>query len=510
MSMYSILRTPDEYRIEYGSTPEHGAALRFASGDGLKIYLSASGCTVRFIRLRWREKTEDDCRVLGDEWERHYGMAEWRGIVPERVMPWYMLVSGREGVQGIGVKVRPSAMCHWQLDRSGITLVLDVRSASEGVRLDGREVMLAEVVSAFYPAAGAFEAAQRFCRLMTDSPVFPDEPVYGSNNWYYAYGKSSHAEILQDSEFVSSLTKEIENRPWMIIDDGWSPNATCGPWDTGNERFPDMKRLAKEMKETGVKPGIWFRPLFDDSPFSAHAHLQPGMPHTLDPTDPAVLSYISETVQRIRDWGFGMIKHDFSAHDISGVWGSGGRRMFVPDGRRFADNSRTTAEVIKEVYKTIYESAGGMLILGCNCLNHLCVGYAHINRSGDDTSGRDWERTRKMGINALAFRLCQNDSFFKVDADCVGLTAQVPWEKNRQWLGLLSRSGTPLFVSAKISDVTAEMRGALREAFGRAAVQESGCEPLDWLHNTSPAAWKAGGETWTYDWEESFGVDRNA
>ena len=293
----------------------------------------------------------------------------------------------------------------------------------------------------------------------------------------------------------------------MVIDDCWSPNMTCGPWDRGNEKFPDMARLAREMKDLGVKPGIWIRSLYDDSPFIKGGHTIPGKDKTLDPTDPAVLSYVAETVKRIKDWGFGLLKHDYSSVDVFGDWGSGYRPMNVSDKRRFMNNTVTTAEAVKALYKTIFDAAGGMIVLGCNCVNHLVVGYAHINRVGDDTSGVYWERTRKMGINCLAFRLCQDESFFKIDADCVGLTANVPWEKNRQWLELLSKSGTPLFVSAKIDDTNEAIKEDLRRAFALSAVQKTGCEPLDWMNNTTPAVWKFGTEIRSFDWDEDFGAD---
>ena len=45
-----------------------------------------------------------------------------------------------------------------------------------------------------------------------------------------------------------------------------------------------------------------------------------------------------------------------------------------------------------------------------------------INRTGDDTSGLQWERTRQIGINALAFRLPQNGSFYATGADCAGIS----------------------------------------------------------------------------------------
>jgi len=44
-----------------------------------------------------------------------------------------------------------------------------------------------------------------------------------------------------------------------------------------------------------------------------------------------------------------------------------------------------------------------------------------------------------MGVNTLAFRLAQHNAFYMVDADCVGILGDnIPWEKNRQWLALLS------------------------------------------------------------------------
>ena len=503
--MYHLLREPDECRIEYGEGTG-GAQVRFEKGNGLKIFVKADGCTLNFVRLRWREKTEGEVKILGDGWERLYGTAEWRGIVAERVMPWYLLVNCGAKTQGVGVKVRPNALCSWMLDCSGITLQLDLRSGSQGVRLGGRELLAAEVVSKSYTGVSPFAASRSFCEIMTDSPVLPKEPVYGSNNWYYAYGNSSHAEILSDSKFVAEMTPGLSNRPYMVIDDGWQPHMTAGPWDIGNERFPDMPRLVREMKETGVKPGVWIRALYDKSSF-AKGHTLPDSDHTLDPTDPAVLNYVKETVERLKDWGMMLVKHDYSSVDISGTWGCDNRLAFVGDNRKFRDDSMTTAEITKRLYKTIYDAAGDMIVLGCNCVNHLCVGYVHLNRTGDDTSGVYWDRTRKMGVNALAFRLCQDERFFKVDADCVGLTANIPWSLNKQWLELLAKSGTPLFVSAQIRDVTDDMRDALKSAFALASIQKSDCEPLDWMYNSCPALWRFGNEIKRFAFDGEIGVE---
>ncbi|MFQ6804307.1 MAG: hypothetical protein ACLRT5_05150 [Lachnospiraceae bacterium] len=168
-----------------------------------------------------------------------------------------------------GVKVRPSAMCFWQADTKGITLFLDLRCGGNGVLLAGRTLKAAEIVCMEGPAGNTFETAREFCRRMCTDPVLPDFPVYGSNNWYYAYGESSDREILSDTDYLLSLTSGVSNPPFMVIDDGWQENHRIneyngGPWKRGNGKFPDMKALAEKMKEKGVRPGIWVRLLLNE------------------------------------------------------------------------------------------------------------------------------------------------------------------------------------------------------------------------------------------------------
>lgn len=509
--MYNIIRMPDVFRIITESGTVSDASLNCKVTDGsLSVSLTAKNDLPKYVRLRWRLKTEGSVRLLGDAWERGYGDLEWRGIAPERAMPWYFLLSARDKTFCFGVMTRPSAMCHWQFDREGITLVLDVRNGGRGVWLDGRTLEAASVVYREYSGISRFEAARRFCSVMSPVPILPEKPVYGGNNWYYAYGNSSRREILDDSRFIAGISDGLENRPFMIIDDGWSPNACCGPWDSGNQRFPDMPALMSEMRELGVRPGLWIRPLTDarrDIPEECFLRGEKGR---LDPTHPYTLNYISDTVKRLSDWGSELLKYDFTSYDTTGIWGKDAFRGFVPDGEtwEFYDRGVTTAEALRVLYETIYGSAGKMLLLGCNCVNHLCAGYVHINRVGDDTSGRQWERTRFMGINSLAFRLPQDKSFFAADADCVGITADVPWGLNSKWLDLLSRSGTPLFVSCDRNCADSGVKAALREAFARASVGGDILEPLDWEYNTCPAVWKHNGNIIQYDFMEETGVGK--
>lgn len=205
-------------------------------------------------------------------------------------------------------------------------------------------------------------------------------------------------------------------------------------------------------------------------------------------------------------WGFELVKHDFSTEDLFGRFGSKMGAATTDSGWSFYDRSRTTAEIVRDACTAIREGAGERtVIIGCNTIGHIGAGVFELQRTGDDTSGRDGNRIRRMGVNTLAFRGAQHGAFFATDADCVGITAAVPWQLNQRWLDLLSLNGTPLFVSAAPEPVGAEQRKALREAVARADEKRSVAEPLDWLETTTLAHWRRDGEAVAYDWYGSRG-----
>lgn len=519
----SIIRLPDFITIETESgaasfgkgadIPMNDVRVQLAEADGrLTVRLSAGTTPVTRLRLRWCAPLPSKTSFCCDAWERGYGDFEWRGFVPERVMPWYFCAADETGCAGYGVRVRPDAMCFFGCDPAGITLTLDVRCGGAGVILNGRTITCAEVVCAEYPDETPFSAACRFASLLCSDGIFPKAPVYGANNWYYAYGKSSHEEILADADYLAKLTAGLKNRPFMVIDDGWQ-KLRCGsyiggPWYEGNERFPDMARLAEEIAGRGVLPGIWFRPLLNrDARIPEKCRLSFDK-DCLDPSVPETLLQIAADVRTLTGWGYRLIKHDFSTFDLLRFWGvhMGSRITNVP-GIPFADRSKTTAMIIKDLYRTIYESAEGKaLILGCNCIGHLGAGYMELNRTGDDVSGVEWERTRQRGVNTLAFRMPQHNRFFAVDADCAGITKAIDWTKNEQWIHLLSNSGTPLFVSVKPGMLIPEQEEQLRTAYARASLPNPAAVPLDWTETTCPARWLVNGQILSYDWFDQTGI----
>jgi alpha-galactosidase len=472
---------------------------------GLTIGLAAPGTPVKYLRLRWNGAPPvSGWKYLGDAWERAYGDLEWRPLDGERVMPWYFLMSDGARTHGYGVLTGPAAMCAWQVDSAGVTLTADVRNGGRGVLLEGRSLDVCTVVSRRGKAGETpFRAATEFGRVMCPNPRLPDHPVYGFNDWYCDYGRNSAESVRYYARFVSRLSPDTKNRPYMVIDDGWQPGQGGGgwsEWDRGNDRFGDMARLARDIRAAGARPGIWVH-LLKAQPTQPPAWRIPGKLDILDPSRPAVRAYVKDTISNFQRWGYDLIKHDYSTRDISDGWGTGAGA--APDATwTFYDRSRTTAEILLDHYRDIEEAAGGALVIGCNTVSDLAAGIFPIQRIGDDTSGREWARTLKMGVNALAFRGPQNGGFYAADADCVGLTepGAIPWELNRQWMDLLARSGTPLFISFKQGSVTPEQEKDIAAALALAARPHQTAEPLDWFETLQPKAWKLDGKRAEFDW----------
>ncbi len=486
-------------------------------GDNLDLKLEAPKSSVMRIGLRWDLKISGDIKILGDTWERAYGDLEWRGIMSERVLPWYAMIANGDKTFGVGVKTLPNANCFWQIDNNGIWLWLDVRNGGSGVKLGNRKLDVASVVQIKNSSnEDSFQTTSRFCKMMCDKPLLPDHPVYGGNNWYYAYGKSSTQEILNDSKLVKSWAEGIENKPYMIIDACWQKSIdetgsviAGGPWNETNKDFPDMPKLVNDMKEIGVRPGIWLRPLAASSAISKdlllpEKHADANTDDftrllTYDPSNPEVLEQIEQDVKGLVDWGFELIKHDFSTIDLFGRFATAGADL-TNSNWHFQDQSKTTAEIVIGLYKAIRKGAGNAIIIGCNTLSHLSAGIFEIQRTGEDTSGLAWEQTRRFGVNNLAFRMPQHNAFYAIDGDCIGLTKHIDWELNKQWMELLAKSGTPFFISANPNAVGEEQKIAIKEAFKISSQAQPIGIPKEWEYTTCPNKWTLLNKDTEFDW----------
>jgi len=463
----------------------------------------ASKLPLTSVVIRWDASHAAESLVLGDAWERSYGELAWKRVDPARIMPWYCVVDDPHvGCLGYGVKTNPHALCYWKVGTDFVELHLDVRSGNRPVHLGSRVLDVAEIVflkSHFEEQP--FDFVRRFCKTMSRGARKVKAPIYGINDWYYAYGQNNRQRLLETTAQCSEWAKGLKNRPFSVIDDGWQPNGGTkpGPWNDGNKNYGDMGDLAHAMRKAGCRPGIWVRPLHTNETLPEHWSLKKG---ALDPSRAEVLEHVRADIARLAHWGYELIKHDFTTWECAGQWGFAMTDSIVGHGPSFADDTRTSAEIFLALYQAIRDGAGHAYLMGCNAIGHLLVGTHELQRIGDDSGGGGWDRTRKMGINGLAFRAVQHDSFFEADADCVGITADMPWRQTHDWLKLVSRSGTPLFVSAQPDYIKQEHEDAIREAFHHAAVSQPLTQPLDWQESITPSDWRVMGNEETFDWSD--------
>ena len=463
------------------------------SANALKVTLSAPSTPIALIHLRWNQPVAPALLLLGDAWERSYGELGWRNLNPERPMPWYFATWDGNVCHGYGVQTDARALCFWSLDSEGASLWLNTTNGGNGVELGQRTLPVATVVAhRGTDGQSPFEAVTALCHALCARPSRKLAPIYGANDWDYAYGASTAETIVRDTDFIAGLAPSRGPRPFSVVDGGW---------ENGSAAWPDMGKLASDIRKHNVRPGIWVRPL--EAPKDAPAHLL--LPATrfggrkdraaelaFDPTVPEARDRVAAKFRQARDWSYELVKHDFSTYDLLGQWGfEMGPQPTFP-GWSLADKSRTNAEVIADLYAMIRDAVGDSVLLdGCNTVGHLGQGVFEMQRTGDDTSGHQWERTRRMGVNTASFRLPQNGVFFTIDPDMVGITDTVPWELNRQWLDLLARSGAMTIVAPGPPARGAEQQAAIREAFAIAAEGGTGIRPIDWMHTSAPEKWQS-------------------
>ena len=487
------------------------------TGNSIAVLVQAPDVKLSAVTLQWQTPVKTSSVILNDNWERTYGDASWHKPVDTEILPWYFIEHNEKNTNGFGVKTGTASFCSWQITNEKLKLVLDTRSGGNGVQLGDRQLQAAEIVTIKNTTGESpFQMARRFMKLMCAKVRMPKQPVYGINDWYFTYGNNSAKLIMEHTELMAPMADGLSNRPFSVIDSGWFKGPPSNPDDccwgddmeSPDEKFGDMGKLAQKIIATGMRPGIWTRPLcgsYKDMKSLILPKIKGREDNNpvLDPTIPENLERIKHFLKRYHEWGYELVKFDYTSNDIFGKWGF----EMLKDGAMTADNwsmqdtAKTNVEIILNMYKVIREAAGEMYVIGCNTFSHLSAGLFELNRVGDDTSGNEWARTKKMGVNTLAFRGVQHGIFYATDGDCVGLTNKVPWEKNKQWMELVAKSGTPLFISAQPDATGAAQKKAIKDCFNLASQNLPVGEPLDWMENALPKKWKLNGTIETFDWD---------
>ncbi len=211
--------------------------------------------------------------------------------------------------------------------------------------------------------------------------------VYGWCSWYDRTTKIDAAHILDVTQTIKDNLNTF-GKGIIQIDDGYQK--MDGDW-SGNEKFPQgMATIAKEIRDAGCIPGVWFAPLMihPDHPwakanpdaiqkdagglerFSNPNPFHPAGAKWIVPDHPESKKFLFNIIRDARERGYGYIKIDFN-----GI------------GNKFYDPTKTRLQIFRELY-TLYREAAGeeMYILSClGSPTRGVIGYIDAARVGPDS-----------------------------------------------------------------------------------------------------------------------------
>ena len=524
----SILRAPDNhfgateaspFRFEEAKTKCSDVKFEYVVGESsAKVVIYPSGSPVKFLKLRFRGDLSFVEKVYGDTWERAGTgcFLDWRSVMNARMLPWFCYLKGEDKTMCYGVKTGADCFASWLVDMHGVTLFLNLTNGNDGTDLKEPIVACEIVQLEGEKGEDVYKVAKRFSYLLCDSPVLPKEPIFGVNNWYWAYGNISFDSVMQETDYLMQMCQGAKHRPYMIIDDGWQLNRTHtenayigGPW-LPNKLFGDMAKTADAIHQKGAKAGIWFRPLLTrgEVPKDAVLVKRDDDSVILDPSHPYTLEMVKKDAQTLRSWGFELIKHDFSTMDFFGIDPLSAENcnynLYFRSKSPF-DKTKTNATIIKNLYKAVQEGVGEADVIGCNAISHLCAGIHSTYRTGNDTSGRSFEWTRRLGVNSM-MRLPLNDTCYRADPDCAAFTESVDASVNLDYLEMCALTGVTTLASVTPEILSESEMKRINEIFLIADKDENRYGIQNYDKNANPNAFVSedGKTKRVYDWDSPY------
>ena len=169
------------------------------------------------------------------------------------------------------------------------------------------------------------------------------------------------------------------------------------------------------------------------------------------------------------------------------------------------DKSKTNATIIKNLYKAIQSGAGDADVIACNAVGHLCAGIHSTYRTGNDTSGRSFEWTRRHGINTV-MRLPLNDTFYRADPDCAAFTERVDASINLDFLEMCAITGMTTLASVTPGILNEQEMKRINSIYLLADKDETryGISNYDKTANPNIFVSNDGKQSRDFDWERAY------
>ena len=286
--------------------------------------------------------------ILGDAWERGYGDLEWRGFVPDRVMPWYVATCDGDADARLRRPHRRGGVL-LLAGRSGRHQPLGRRAERRrrrATRRARRSTCATWSCRAGRAGESAFAALHAFCQQMCASSAAARAAGVRQQRLVLGLRQEQRGEPCSPTRGTSSSSRPPART-------ARSPSSTtagsrgaartsagAGTWDRGNEKFPDMPALASRGRSAPARGRASGSDRCRRPPDAPDAWRLPRDRDVLDPTVPEVREKIADDIARLRQWGFELIKHDYSTFDIFGRWGFQMGAALTRDGWTFAEGPR--------------------------------------------------------------------------------------------------------------------------------------------------------------------------
>lgn len=191
--------------------------------NSVAVFVQSPTLALKEVKLSWKVPAIKNAIVLGDAWERTYGNISWQSINASKKFPWYCVEHSNNSTTCFGVKTGCSVISYWQVANNNLQLNLDTRSGGNGVKMGTRMLHAVEIVTTKNEGdEKVFATVCRFCKQMCSVPRLAQQPVYGINDWYFAYGNNSAALILQHTSLLAPLVTNTSNLPFSVVDAGWA------------------------------------------------------------------------------------------------------------------------------------------------------------------------------------------------------------------------------------------------------------------------------------------------
>ena len=176
------------------------------------------------------------------------------------------------------------------------------------------------------------------------------------NNWEATYFDFTHDKLIKLAHHAKNTGIEL-----FVLDDGWfgkrnTDNCSLGDWVDNVEKTGGLPRLAKEVRELGLKFGLWFEPemiSIDSDLYRAHpeymmrfdnAHpLEKRHQQMLDLANPDVQNYLIETLSGV----FESVKPDYVKWDCN-------RNMIDVNSHYLENHGEYFHSYIKGLYIILY------------------------------------------------------------------------------------------------------------------------------------------------------------